>query len=186
MRERSHRGGAHTAIRVEANELHLDHDLSPDLAAALDYWRQKKAARLAPARRDIDPLDIAGLLPRVMLVDVLRAGDNGGRQEFRYRLAGTGIVKNHGMELTNRGPRDLQPAAYGALVHDHYTEALSRRAPLAHRLSLQHAGSNGDYRRIILPLSDDGGSINRLMTVDSYEDGGQGLRDCFKELVAGI
>ena len=35
--------------------------------------------------------------------------------------------------------------------------------------------------RIILPLSEDGETINRLLTVESYADAAQDLRDCFEE-----
>lgn len=160
--------------RVEAVELALDGDIGPDLRQALFYWRSKQKGRLAPARADIEPLDLAPLLPRVMLVDV-----HPEPLDFRYRLAGTGIFRIHGAELTNTRARDLKPAAYGALIHRHYCEVVARGTPVAHRLMLEISGASSAYVRIILPLSDDGAVINRLMTVEAHPDDAQGLQDCF-------
>jgi hypothetical protein len=163
--------------QVDAMELSLDApDLEADLRFALDYWFRKRAGRLAPTRADIDPIDIAPLLPRVMLVDV-----STNPVDFRFRLAGTGLFKIHGAELTNKRALELEPPAYGALIHRHYCDALERRAPIAHRLLIECQTRRSAYLRIILPLSEDGVVINRLLTVESYADAAQDLRDCFEE-----
>jgi hypothetical protein len=163
--------------QVEAIELSLDTpDLETDLRFALDYWFQKCAGRLAPTRADIDPIDIAPLLPRVMLVDV-----GTDPVDFRFRLAGTGLFKIHGAELTNKRALELEPPAYGMLIHRLFCDALVRRAPIAHRLLIECQTRRSAYLRIILPLSEDGVVINRLLTVESYADAAHDLRDCFEE-----
>jgi len=163
--------------QLDAMELPLDDpDLDADLKFARDYWFSKRAARLAPARADIDPAEIAPLLPRVMLVDV-----STDPIDFRFRLAGTGLFRIHGAELTNKRALDLEPPAYGALIHRLYCEVLARRAPLVHRLLIECETRRSAYMRIILPLSEDGETINRLLTVESYADAAQDLRDCFEE-----
>lgn len=169
--------GRGALVQLDAVELRLDDpELDSDLRLALDYWRRKRAGRLAPQRADIDPVDIAPVLPRVMLVDI-----STDPIDFRFRLSGTGIFRIHGAELTNRRARDLEPPAYGALIHRHYGEALTRRVPVAHRLLIECQTRRSAYQRIILPLSEDGLVINRLMTVESYADAAQDLRDCFEE-----
>jgi hypothetical protein len=178
------RSGPGAAPQIAAVELSLDApELDPDLRQALQYWSEKRGDRLAPARADIDPLEIAPLLPRVMLIDV--AADP---IDFRFRLAGTGIFRIHGAELTNKRVLDVEPAAYGRLLHKLYAEALARRAPVAHRLLIEVDTRRSAYARIILPLSEDGRCINRLMTVESYADAAEDLRDCLQEarLSAGI
>jgi hypothetical protein len=163
--------------QVDAMELRLDDpDIDSDLGFALEYWFKKRAGRLAPTRADIDPIEIAPLLPRVMLVDV-----STDPVDFRFRLAGTGLFNIHGAELTNKRALDLEPPAYGALIHRHYCDALERRAPIAHRVLIECETRRGAYLRIILPLSEDGAAINRLLTVESYADAAQDLRDCFEE-----
>jgi len=164
-------------VQIDAVEQRLDDPaLDSDIRLALDYWQQKRGARLAPRRADIDPIEIATLLPRVMLVDV-----STDPLDFRFRLAGTGIFKIHGAELTNKRALDLEPPAYAALIHRLYCDALTRRAPMAHRLLIECSTRRSAYMRITLPLSEDGQAINRLMTVESYADCAQDLRDCFEE-----
>jgi hypothetical protein len=172
-----HFAGRGALAQIDAEELSLDDPaLDSDLRLALDYWQQKCGGRLAPTRADIDPVEIAPLLPRVMLVDVAE-----DPIDFRFRLAGTGIFRIHGTELTNKRALDLEPAAYGALLHRLYGEALTRAAPIAHRLLIECRTRRSAYMRVILPLSEDGQAINRLMTVESYADSAQDLRDCFEE-----
>ena len=171
------RQGRGAVTQMDAVELRLDDpELDSDLKAALEYWQRKRGSRLAPARADIDPVDLASLLPRVMLVDVSTEP-----LDFRFRLVGTGIFKIHGAELTNKRARDLEPPAFAALMHRLYCDALTRRSPIAHRLLIEAEIRRSAYMRIILPLSEDGVAINRLMTVESYADCAQDLRDCFEE-----
>jgi hypothetical protein len=171
------RGRRAARPQVDAMELGLDdRDIDADLRFVLDYWFAKRGDRLAPTRADIDPVDIAPVLPRVMLVDV-----GTDPVDFRFRLAGTGLFKIHGAELTNKRALDLEPPAFGALIHRLYCDALERRAPIAHRLLIECETRRSAYQRIILPLSEDGATINRLLTVESYADAAQDLRDCLEE-----
>jgi hypothetical protein len=172
-----HLPGRTAMAQIDAVELRLDAaDLDADLKFVLDYWGQKRGSRLAPTRADIDPADMTPLLPRVMLVDV-----STDPLDFRFRLAGTGLFRIHGAELTNKRALDLEPPAYGALIHRLYCDALTRRAPIAHRLLIECQTRRSAYMRIVLPLSEDNQAINRLMTVESYADAAQDLRDCFEE-----
>lgn len=152
---------------IQAAELDLARDPArfPDLVFALEYWAAKRGNRFAPARSDIDPLDITAILPRIMLADVVR--DAAGRLGFRYRLSGTGIGRTHGSELTGQGPLDLRPAPYGALIDAHYRQVMQLRRPLAHVITLRTDQKTCAYARIILPLSSDGAAIDKLMIVDS-------------------
>lgn len=152
---------------IQAAKLDLEQDLSryPDLCFALEYWQGKCAGRFAPARADIDPVEIPEVLPRVMLADV-EAGAS-GEVDFRYRLSGTGIRNVHGYDPTSLRPLDLTPPIYGQLIHAHYTAAVERRHPLAHIIVMVTNQKQRSYARIILPLSADGESVNMLMTVDS-------------------
>jgi len=152
---------------IQAAALDPAKDLAryPDLALALDYWSAKRCGRFAPARGDIDPTEITAILPRILLADVTR--DLQGEIGFRYRLSGTGIGQVHGFELTGKAPLDLKPPQYGRLVESHYREAVEQRRPLVHLIALQTDKKARSYARIVLPLSDDGETVNMLMIVDS-------------------
>lgn len=168
---------------IQAATLDLNKDLPryPDLCFALDYWESRKKGRLAPRRADIDPVDMPQLLPRVMLVDV--EPSSGGEVDFRYRLSGTGIRGVHGFDATGLTPRELTPPIYGQLIHQHYRAAVEARRPLAHVVVMITNRKQRSYARIILPLSEDGETINMLMTVDSET---QNLLHEFLEMIEAI
>jgi hypothetical protein len=52
------------------------------------YWSDRRGARLAPSRHDIDPMDFRYLRGNIMIVDVLR-----DPLRFRVRLHGTEMVR---------------------------------------------------------------------------------------------
>lgn len=151
--------------RVASTELSAGDPAYPDLGALLRYWNDKRGQRFAPPRSAIDPSDFVSALPRVKLVDVLRAPD--GALDFRFRLAGTHIGSILGAELTRLRPLDLQPPQFGALVHEHYTQCVRERRPLLHKVDIDSVRRVHSYARLLLPLSSDGETVDMLMTVDS-------------------
>lgn len=151
--------------RVTAEERDVGDPAYPDLAAMLGYWETKRGERFAPPRSAIDPGDFVEALPRVKLVDVLRAPD--GTLDFRFRLAGTAIGNILGTELTRLRPLDLQPPQFGAMVHAHYVQCVQERRPLLHKVEIDSFRRIHFYARLLLPLSSDGAEVDMLMTVDS-------------------
>jgi hypothetical protein len=115
-----------------------------------------------------------------MLADVLP-----GPLEFRYRLSGTAICDMHGANHCGKSPRDLVPAEFGALVHGHYCEAVTRRVPLLHLFLLDVALRERSYARLLLPLSEDGAAVTMLMAVDSKEQNTRALKDYFATVMNG-
>lgn len=168
---------------IQAARLDLEKDLPryQDLCFALEYWKSKKGTRIAPARADIDPVDIPRILPRVMLADVETSAT--GQIDFSYRLSGTGIRNVHGYDPTSLRPSNLTPPLYGQLIHAHYRTAVETRQPLAHVIVMVTNKKQRSYARIILPLSADGETINMLMTVDSAT---QNLLQEFLEVIEDI
>jgi hypothetical protein len=164
--------------RVEAVELDPAGEHYPDLLRVRAYWEGKRQVRFAPRRADIDPVDLVDSLPRIMLADVLPEP-----LDFRYRLSGTRIADVHGKEMTGKSPRDLVPAAYGALIYDHYCEAVRRRQPLLHLIVLDSDKRSRSYARLLLPLSEDGSAVTMLMAVDSKEQNTQALKAYFTEIM---
>jgi len=164
---------------VRAVELDIDCGRYPEIAEVLAYWRAKKGDRAFPARADIDPLEFPRALPRVMMAEV-----SYDPLEFRYRVAGTGLFAMHGQELTGKLARELQPPEFGALIHRHYAEAVDRRAPMLHAIELTLDHLTTSYARLILPLSGDGGVIDRLITVEAHEDRAHELQKFFEQTKA--
>jgi hypothetical protein len=167
---------SHATGSVEAIELDLGNEWYPDLRRVLAYWEQKRGDRFAPRRCDIDPVDLVEALPRIMLADVQR-----DPFDFRYRLSGTAILNVHGKEMTARGPRDLDPPHYGALIYDHYCECVRRRSPILHLIVLDRLERSRGYARLLMPLSEDGAEVTMLFAVDSKTQNTRALRDFFEE-----
>ena len=165
---------ASTETAISCLELQLRDPLYPDLVGVLDYWDAKRGARFAPSRADIDPLDLVRVLPRIMLADVSH-----DPLDFRYRLSGTGIANVHGAELASLSPRDLRPPEYGRLIDRHYRQCAIERRPLMHLILLDAMDGIRAYARLLLPLSNDGNTVNMLMAVDSANQDFHQLRDYF-------
>jgi hypothetical protein len=168
----------HNVGGVEAVDLDPATDRYPDLLRVLAYWERKRADHFAPSRADIDPADLLDVLPRIMLADVIHEP-----LDFCYRLSGTAIREVHGQEPTGLRPRDLNPPAYGALIHEHYCLAVRRRQPLLHLITLDTADRSRSYARLLMPLSQDGHTVTMLMTVDSKEQNTAALKNFFSMIM---
>lgn len=124
-----------------------------------DYWETKRGTRSFPARADIDPLDLRDLLPNIFIVDVLDEAPH-----FRYRLSGGNVDEIHGQNLTGKSPRDIKTAEIAAVVEEQYRAALAERRPRCdHVKLLARDETYWHFERLILPLSDDGQTINMLL-----------------------
>lgn len=167
--------------RVDAIELDLATPDHPELTRMLAYWNLKRQARFAPRRADIDPVDLVESLSRITLSDVLRTGDDDTALDFRYRLCGTEICTTHWRDPTGERALDMTPPAFGILLHAHYVEAVHRRAPMLHLITLSTEDKSRSYVRLLLPLSEDGAIVTMLMTVDSKQQNTQALRDFFAQ-----
>ena len=145
----------------------VDYRTDPVLAAALAYWRRRRAARAMPRRRDIDPTEIPRLLPHLQLIEV---HDGGAR--FRYRLVGTALVAAYGQEYTGRYLDELftgerlayATEVYGAVCTGHRAVFLRNRYGTTRDLQMV-------ANRLYMPLSDDGRSVNLILGALTFEWG---------------
>ena len=124
----------------------------------VQYWDGLRAGRLAPLRTEIEPADIATLLPVTFMLDCSRAAG------FRFRLAGTSICEQLGREL--RGvelaelidPRDRRPI--GILL-----ESVVTKGGIA-VVQLEATG-NGErkigFELVAMPVMHASRSVNRLL-----------------------
>lgn len=63
------------------------------------YWNSRAGAGNPPLRSQINPADIASILPWLLVLETLRFHD---KREFRYRLAGTGCTELFGVDYTGK------------------------------------------------------------------------------------
>lgn len=129
----------------------------PKLQELFDYWQDKRGDRPMPRRLDIDPIDLRQMLPHIFLVDV-----ETGAQRFRYRLVGTELTTIMGRELKG-AYIDEMPFLFRKFALPAYEEVISRRAPCYKEINALEAFFTIRYKRLMLPLSENGTDINMIL-----------------------
>jgi hypothetical protein len=123
------------------------------------YWKSKAASGRLPSRADISPADVPQLLPYIFLIDVER-----DPQRFRFRLIGTQICQWAGRDVTGLYTDDPFYGDHGARLSQQYAEVAARGLPFY--TEQQAARPERDYvfyDRIVLPLAQDGRTVDMLL-----------------------
>jgi hypothetical protein len=128
-----------------------------------DYWLRSAGTRPMPARSDLDPLKVPRLLPSIGLIDV-----RNGLDEACFRLAGTRLHEIYGQEITGMRALEVfagERAEYWRRIHGRVVET-------GRPLNGVVRGPTRDRDHIVLfwlrlPLSEDGGSVDRILCYDA-------------------
>ena len=131
----------------------------PRLRGLFAYWNGKRGGRELPSWKDLDPVEMRQWLGRVHLVEV----DNRQQgRDFRYRIYATEIAHRTGKDYTGQPVRAQSPSDQARYVPA-FAEAAEHRAALFSDHSQDDAIEAFRHIRIILPLSDDGTTVDRLL-----------------------
>jgi hypothetical protein len=147
--------------RVETDEFESRLDW-PDFRRLYAYWHARCVGGRLPGRSDFDPLELAALLPRLYLVDVIR--DDAGSLDFRFRLAGTEHFEINQFEITGRSIAEVFAPSRVAGIRAAYEEIVTTRRPSITRRATA-AVSNREhilYDRLLLPLASDGTTVDMI------------------------
>ncbi|MEQ9609602.1 MAG: PAS domain-containing protein [Kiloniellaceae bacterium] len=154
-------------LRTDARAwLEADAPISPLGREFLAYWHGKcplpEAGGGFPARADIAPEEILKLLPYIFMLDVV---DEGGTQDFRFRLVGTAIVEIEG-EHTGRLLSEMFPdrEAYRVLWQQ-YHDAAAGKVWVRHETLRWQGRDHLHYEVILAPLQDDAGGVTMLIGI---------------------
>ncbi len=137
--------------------------VSPILTQAMTYWLEIKGDARFPQRADLVPEKFVSLWPYVLMVDVLDSGD-----DYFLRLFGQNLVDAYGEQTGRRSSEANVP------------ELVRQRSKLLFDFCVAHAaptyaywpesGAKGrsfvDVEALCLPLSSDGRSLDRLMSLN--------------------
>lgn len=135
----------------------------PVIVQAGRYWKSKRTDGRMPARRDIDPIEIPALLPYFFLIEISN-GASGYR--YRFRLIGTKIVQWAGRDATGRFLDELSYGIDANLIAEEYANLIgSKRPRYDERNALWPNKDYNYYRRLVMPLSNDGEKIDMMMGV---------------------
>jgi hypothetical protein len=132
------------------------HDTLKQLEA---YWRAKKGDRRAPARADLDPIEIPALMPHLLLLDVEPAS-----RRLRFRLMGTAVTNGLGRDLTGRYLDELPLNKTQRAMYAEYKRVVESGEPACSTWEYSRAdGRHVRFERLVLPLSSDGETIDMLL-----------------------
>ena len=136
------------------------------------YWAARRGPGRLPGRAHIDPCDFKRHLPTISLIDVRRRGNT---IDYRLRLAGTGLYRVYGGEITGKALEDV----YADGVCDYWRGELDRvvetRRPAAGAHSLAWRGAaHLSIMWLRLPLASDGREVDMILGYDAPLGGGGG------------
>jgi hypothetical protein len=149
----------------------FDPDNPPELqsrrsASLLQHWNRLRGDRAFPTWAEIDPSHMKPILPHLMVVGIEHA-------PFRafYRLVGTEIVRFAKFDFTGHYADALSFQDEGAEDWTRfYREVVAARRP---GVGLVYWMTDGTLRRwiefLICPLSSDGETIDRCISLEDYE-----------------
>lgn len=123
-----------------------------------DHWQAKRAGREMPRRSDFDPVELAGVLGNLCLVEV--TADTPPR--YLYRVDGSNLANITGFDLTGKYADQLPDADYRAYVLELYDQVVATRAPLILAKEEDWADIGMSVESITLPLSNDGTRVDHL------------------------
>jgi hypothetical protein len=144
----------------------MDDIAHPNLRRLYDYWAEKRGERSMPSRANIDPLDITYIVGNVIMVDVIE----GDPLRFRIRLHGTNLAQRVGYELTSKMLDELPINDFRALAQQSFAWVATKRQALHSGRDRIIDGRFARYETVIMPLSDDGERVNRLLVGLIYDD----------------
>ncbi len=125
----------------------------------LRYWFQIRGDRLMPERRDIDPGQVATLLPKMWLWDAVPE-----RKDFRCRLAGEEICA-----LFGRNPRgtllgEWVPKGIVDVARPRYQRVIDEPSIcVASGISYVADDKQAWCERVITPMTDGGGRVPTIV-----------------------
>ena len=128
-----------------------------------DYWKSKCRPGRLPGRSDIDPHEMVGFLPYVILLDVERRGD---ACRFRYRLVGTEVVALFGYDPTGRYLDEATLPQRYPQVHGRLLSVAETKRPHYAILPVPLPNRDSVYAEILtLPMASDGDTVDLLLGI---------------------
>lgn len=132
----------------------------PALAEIHAYWVERADGRWAPARADLDPVDLGRLLPHIALIEPLDAG-----ADFKLRLIGSHILEGYCLNPAPKLLSDLPGGPIIAAMHAQYRRVVAERHALHYgpAASLMPGRGHMTTEHIDMPLSSDGTNVDMIL-----------------------
>ncbi|MDO8287733.1 MAG: PAS domain-containing protein [Parvibaculum sp.] len=133
-----------------------------------NFWFDKKGDALVPLRSAIEPTKIPAILPWLLLLEVVMID---GKQQFRYRLSGTGCRDIFGIDYTGKllgeglmpDGAEARKLEFQKVVETGKVIYSSSHLPIAERSFI-------NVYRGVFPVSLNGNHIDQIFVVIAKED----------------
>lgn len=120
-----------------------------------------------PCRADVDPVDFAWMLGWVTLIEPLQDGD------WRFVIDGSNIAAVFDHDMTGKRLSEYPIPAVRDVLFTTFAATVAARGPHFVTYDIEHDLRRWRYDGLLLPLSDDNGSVNRLISTVVLEGGGR-------------
>jgi len=149
--------------------LPLDKIESPIVRQGLDYWHRLRGGRPYPARQDLSPRDLTGILRHVVLLRLIDGG-----ADYEYRIVGDAHVVSHGFGMQGLRVSDVDSVSpgYGLVLKSLYDRAVRRRDAYAFRGWLERGQEKLKYiysESVFMPLGPDAQTIDHVLNFSVYD-----------------
>ena len=136
--------------------------------AAYAYWRMLKGSRAMPARAELSPRDMRGILRNVVLLRVLDGG-----ADYEYRIVGELFVWAYGLQFRDMRLSQIEAAApeHGARMRKLYEHVRTHAEPLAFQGWVGREVPQSRfvyYESLLVPLADDGRTVDHILVTSFY------------------
>ncbi len=144
-------------------------ELKRPLKSFLEYWEERRDAKAVsvklPSKDDMDPLDLRGLLNKVMLFEVLDGG-----KDFKIRICGQEVRETLTVPVKGELLSDLEKQGVVVADMDAFQFVISSCEPLCEiNRSMAAVGRpHVNFQSVVVPLSTDGTSVDFLMGAYVY------------------
>ena len=148
-------------MQLDVTTFGADEAKLPDrLEKGLTYWNELRAARWAPGWTEFNLVDLdTDVVPYTIVVDVMAEP-----LDFVYRFWGTGNTVYIGYDCTGKSVRDNE--MFSQKVFDECRQVCDQRRPMVfHTKALKPNGTYREYYRLRLPLSDDGKTVTKVVSI---------------------
>ncbi|HEY0833621.1 MAG TPA: PAS domain-containing protein [Azospirillum sp.] len=131
------------------------------LSGLLDFWLGKCSGGTPPVSSTIAPADLRPWKDNIVIFEVI------GDDDFVYSYYGKALADAWGHSRLGH-TLDALPDEQRAILAAEYDAVLRERLPVARVYSGDFDGTRRTFERLVLPLSSDGATVDKLL-VAAYE-----------------
>ena len=132
------------------------------------YWRGLCRERKFPARTDVTPRGLAGLLRYTPLLRVIDGG-----KDYEYRIVGDAYVMAHGVSFQGKRWSETEKFSpgYHATIKSAYDRVIRKGEPVAMRGWIERGAKKSELvysEYLFLPLGDNDDAVDHILVFAVY------------------